>query len=468
MKIIALIHMFPPVHNAGGETTALSFFRSLVNRGHSVTVLCRPHTEESQFEDYEIDGVTVKRVKSRAPDDQSWMRLFIRDFNPDLMVTHLDLTFQAMQIALDLDLPLVHLVHNSMQLKHHRVGVHRCQLAVFNSQWVADAEDWKGPQVVIHPVVEPEYYRCKRGTKVTLVNPTPNKGADTFYGASKLLPDLEFLVVKSVYGEQIAVPNIPAHLHPNVETMEHVPDARQYLEKTKVILMPSDYESYGRAAVEAACAGIPAIVHPTEGLLEALGADRPDWIIEFTRERQRDFKLKRRTPTPEQLKGGWVSGAGIFCDRDDLPSWQAQIQRLYTDEIYYRSRSDAALKLANSLNPEGEFDRFEMALVKCHQDRLKEREELIVKTWTSDRRLWETSEGKLIPEVNGRIPQNAIRMAAGIGTEIPEDVAIANGLIPDPNPAQEAPEEKAFAAPVENKAIESPAETKTKRKKKTA
>ncbi|MFI1769152.1 glycosyltransferase family 4 protein [Streptomyces sp. NPDC020800] len=55
--------------------------------------------------------------------------------------------------------------------------------------------------------------------------------------------------------------------------------------RSRVMLMPSLYESWGRVAVEAFASGIPVIAHPTPGLVESLGE------------------------------------AGIFAYRDDLNAW---------------------------------------------------------------------------------------------------------------------------------------------------
>lgn len=456
MKLLMICHLAVPVHNAGGETTIHAVFREMVHRGHEVQVICQPAASESKFDPYVHEGVSVTRPPYDVRYLHSWLVEYIRNYNPDLILTHLDLTFTAMQAALDTDKPLVHFVHNSDQLNFHRVSPLRCQLAIFNSRWIAEAQQWNGPQVIVHPIVEPERYRCAKGNKITLVNPTPGKGEGTFYQLSRLMPDHEFLVVKSVYGEQVFPPAINAANFPNVEFMQHTADIREVFQKTRVVLMPSLYESYGRAAVEAACAGIPAIVHPTEGLLEALGAERPDWLVQFTR-----AKLKNeRTSTPERLRGGWASGAGIFCDRDDLESWRAQIKRLYSDGVYYRSRSDVALRLAASLDPESEFNRLEAALLSTVDTWLKRNEVVKVKMWVSDQRIWETTDG-LVAEVEGRMPRNATRLAAGIGSELPEETAIRYGFMA-------APEAKAISAPAENKAIHSPPENKAKAQKKNA
>ena len=455
MKIFVYVHMWPPKHCAGSEVTVHAAMREMVRRGHSVTTIA-DRTPES----YEYEGVKVLSLPQQGH-QFALVKEYAKD--ADVLITHLDVTSPAMQLSLDLNLPLVHFVHNHMQLGFHSVPPHKAHLVIFNSEWVAQkqeykGEPWPGPSVVMHPVVEPDRYRCERGTKITLCNPTDGKGIATLHRLSEAMPDYQFLVVEGIYGEQVAPPNLGeewVRAHPNIQHMKNSPDFRDVLRKTKVLLMPSNYESYGRCAVEAACAGIPSIVHPTEGLLESLGAERE--------------------PTPTELQGGWVSGAGIFCDRADIPSWQAQIERLYTDEIYYRSRSDAALKLANDLDPDGEFDRLEAALVKVAVDWKIKQEIRMPKMWVSDRRLWDTTDGKLVAEVDGRIPQNATRLAVGIGTEIPEEVARAHGFLPPLETVLEPPAEEGL--PVlsskslsleEDKAIHSPEENKAKRKKKVA
>lgn len=443
MKILFLAHMWCPIHNAGGETTAHSAMREMVRRGHDVTVFCRPQSEGegAKFDDYEFEGVKVRKCPIAS--DQVWVKENLPKIDPDLLITHLDLTILAMQTSIDSGKPLAHWVHNTTSFEVFGVSPHKCQLAIFNSQWVADYHQWLGAQIVIHPTVEPERYRCEKGTKITLVNPTPGKGADTFYALAKVLPDYEFLCVKSVYGEQIAVPNISAHLHPNVETMEHTADIREALRKTRVLLMPSNYESYGRVAVEAACSGIPTIAHPTPGLKESLGE------------------------------------AGIFCDRDDIPAWRATIERLYTDEVYYRKRSDLALELANNLDPESEFDRLEEALLVTVSHWNNRQEESNMQMWITDREIYKNAQGNLTTD-----RAQAMTLYRGKNQRMPLDEAVALGLAQPLSGSNHVtahqverdldtwalnhPEEaKAQAEPAENKAIEAPEENKAKRKKKS-
>jgi glycosyltransferase involved in cell wall biosynthesis len=475
--------MYPPLHMAGSETTVHAAMRAMAARGHEVKVIA-----DRTPEDYEYEGVKVFSLPKNQY-HHSTVREIAKD--ADILITHLDCTSLAMTLAIDLQKPLVHMIHNHAQLGYWSVPPHKAQLVVFNTNWIAmnetyKGEPWPGRSIILHPVIEPEKYRCQPGKKITFCNPTEGKGVDTVHRLSEMMPDYEFLIVDGIYGEQIAPPNLPAAWvanHPNIEHMKNTPDFREVLKKTKVLLMPSGYESYGRCAVEACCAGIPVVVTPTQGLWEALGDGRryPAVNTEYGVDGSR--VIARETLPAGLFDNGLVNGAGIFCRRlMDMPSnadaetreriekenrinlqaWKSQIERLYTDEVYYRSRSDAALKLATSLDPESEFDRLEEALLMTSQEWQKKEEAKTVAMWTSDKRIWETTEGNLIAEKDGRIPQNATRLAVGIGGQIPEDVARANGFLPSKEEA------KAIAQPEENKAISAPAETKTKTRKKKA
>jgi glycosyltransferase involved in cell wall biosynthesis len=433
MKICAYFHLFPPEHNAGSETTVHAALRALVNRGHIVNVIC----DRSKTAPYEVDGIQVVRPPRRGV--QSWLESFAQ--GSDLLVTHLDLTSQAMTLAMAVKIPLVHFVHNDAQLMYWRADArvpYKNALTVYNSNWLAEKpshwggqympDAWRAPHIIVHPIVEPERYRCERGTKITLVNPTPTKGANVLRALARQMPDREFLAVEGGYGDQIitAPGTDPRYAATgNIEWMAHTPDIRKVFRKTKILLMPSDYESYGRVGIEAACAGIPTIAHPTEGLKEAFG------------------------------------DAGIFIDRNDIAAWYLEIDRLLTDNVYYRQRSNAVLALADSLDPEGEFDRLEQAFIETAQ-RYQTGENKSMRMWESDAWIWKLQDGNYKKTSDRRIPVDAVTLFAGIGTMVPEDLAKQNGWIgPD-----ESIDEKAIAGPAENKAIESPEENKTRGRKK--
>jgi len=443
MKILAYCHMYPPVHNAGSEVFLHTLMRGLARRGHETRVIIAEHEK-----DYDHEGV---RVMSLPPYPDVWIRDHFQW--SDLAITHLNCTPSAMAAARDTSKPLVHLVHNHMQLDFHRVRPLRSQLLVFNSQWLYEVVK-RDPSIIMHPVVDPADYRTTRGDAVLLVSITCTKGALVFYELARRLPDTPFIGVIGAYGE----PYIPAEKPDNVTIVEHCGDIRSIYAKTKVVLMPSDYESFGRVAVEAACSGIPSIVSPTDGLKEALGS------------------------------------AGIYHDRDDLDSWELELRKLLNDEAYYAQRSELSQALADSLDPEGEIARLERVLtVVCNVglegqawtvDALGEAEYLRRavhygyfdpkmepsnyrpplgahvmrrKPVTLTEKIYLNSKGMAVRAGD----PDAQLLLAGPGADIPYEKAVLVGLITEPieDPPPLVEEEKAQAAPPEIKAQLFPDET---------
>jgi glycosyltransferase involved in cell wall biosynthesis len=74
------------------------------------------------------------------------------------------------------------------------------------------------------------------------------------------MPRQGFLFVVGAYGRQVRPRLANVQVIPPVawDRMREAVYAR-----TRVLLMPSEYESYGRCGVEAAHAGVPTIAHPT-------------------------------------------------------------------------------------------------------------------------------------------------------------------------------------------------------------
>jgi hypothetical protein len=79
--------------------------------------------------------------------------------------------------------------------------------------------------------------------------------------------------------------------------------------------------------------------------------------------------------------------------------------------------------------------------------------------WISDRKIWKTKDGYAV-EHDGRIPQDAVKLFAGLGTRVPMDLAIEQGWIGQQSRVIEVG--KMIDGPAENKAISEPKENKRK------
>lgn len=257
MLLVAYVHAYVPTHNAGAETTLHDILKAFVKEGHEAVVVLkeRPNLRGSE---YVHDGVRVIQAADKKT-IVHWMP------KADAVITHFECATRASLLAKKFKKPLVHLVHNDYDIIKRQIAV-GTDVAFLNSDWLTrHYKDLDVVKFTVHPPIDPALYKTERGKKVTLVNLWDKKGHETFYALAERMPDVEFLGVKGGYGVQ----NIREL--PNVEIMENTPDMREVFAKTKVILMPSYYESYGRVAVEAAASGIPALVTPTKGLQEALG-----------------------------------------------------------------------------------------------------------------------------------------------------------------------------------------------------
>lgn len=295
MRVLFLAHMWVPYHCAGAEVTAQALMAALVKRGHRVTVvLSRPHPDMTG--PYEVDGVQIHPHINKG-DPLRYIP------ETDLIVSHLENADRADILGRLYSVPVCQVLHNNYAQTKRQIGFP--SICVANTNWVLEDFRQAWPQlrgerrpprwVVAHPHVDIERYRTTPGDRVTLVNLWEHKGSATFYKLAAMFPRRKFLGVKGAYGVQ-DVRDLP-----NVEILDHLPDhrmAEQVYSRTRVLLVPSAYESYGRVAIEAACSGIPVIAHPTPGLRESLGE------------------------------------AGLFADRDDVEEWAEHLRALSVTQQY--------------------------------------------------------------------------------------------------------------------------------------
>lgn len=318
MRVLMLAHQWIPEHNAGAEVMVHAMLRALVARGHEVDVTLSRQTGEP----YELDGVHIwpgRDPKTLIP-------------GAGILVTHLENTPAATMLGRWHRRPVVQVLHNTLDVtKRHAPSA---ALLVANSMWmqrdiIGSFSGGSRPRViVVRPPVLAADYATTPGDMVTLINLRPDeespggvilgKGAELFWQLAELMPDVKFLGVRGAYGTQM-VRNLP-----NVEVVEHVPHDRmrdEVYSRTRVLLVPSNYESWGRVAVEAMSSGIPVIAHPTPGLTEALGS------------------------------------AGALVDRDDPLAWVAEIERLMCPDCR-QDEVDAALRRAAELDPTEDLNRW--------------------------------------------------------------------------------------------------------------
>lgn len=265
-KIVAYVHAYVPIHNAGAETTLHDLLRYLVTQGWEATVVVKPQAFDmvtrsvtEELPEYDIDGVHVIPALSRKA-------IVSHIATADITISHLECSKQLHLTSKKWGKPTIHLVHNTHPLT--KMWSASADAMIYNTNWVKDHETFSDvtmPGIVIHPPVDVERYKTTRGKKITLVNLWKDKGSEIFYHLAKQMPEIEFLGVKGGYGEQLV------QEFENVTIAEHTSDMKSIYGQSKLVLMPSKYESFGRVGVEAMASGIPVLAHPTAGLRESLG-----------------------------------------------------------------------------------------------------------------------------------------------------------------------------------------------------
>lgn len=289
MRIVSYVHFAPPHHFAGSEVMLLNLMKVAQAQGHDTYVVATYETEEEWvFEGIQHYGVTKERTGFGTLE---WLR-------PDIIITHHHETPAAIAYGKYLNVPVSLIMHNN---NHFRGRTNPLidfgpDHIIYNTNWVREWYEgsYDIPDVVVHPPVFAEQHATTPGDMVTLINLNRDKGAEIFYELAGRLPHVEFLGVEGGHGTQIF------ERHPNVTFQTQTTDMkRDVWSRTKLLLVPSIYESYGMVAVEAMCSGIPVIATPTPGLKEAL------------------------------------QSAGTFVDRDDIDGWVSAIERLLSNAKDY-------------------------------------------------------------------------------------------------------------------------------------
>ncbi len=300
MNILFHLHAYPNEVLAGAETMAHRIAKYLVSEGHKVKVISGTAKEKKNY----LDGVEVLSWNRGDDDKKEWLW-------SDLVITHLGNTYHCFNQARRFNKKLVHLVHNSYGDHILRTRV-RANYIVYNSEFVKRILKYEQPSCICIPPVDYRDYSSVKndGEYITLINLNENKGGQILIELAKRLPHYKFLGVKGGYYEQIQDLSVK-----NIKYVEPQSDIKKVYQKSKIILVPSGYESYGQVAIEAISCGIPVINSEAKGVVEALGK------------------------------------ASIAIDRNNLDEWCMMIDKLMTDKEFYITKSIQAKQRAKELDP---------------------------------------------------------------------------------------------------------------------
>jgi glycosyltransferase involved in cell wall biosynthesis len=312
MNILASIHLYPPKHNCGAEYMIHWMLKDLQNKGHQIKVLLHQANHYKIKNNYVFDGIDVFPPQENVID--SLMRW------SHAVLTHLDYTKWTIASAALYKKPVFHLIHNSHPYPEI-INARHNQHIVYNSLWLKNLLNYQWPNFIMTPPVDYRIYDLQiepaKNEYITLINTNENKGGKIFEKIAQAMPNKRFLGVLGSYDEQVR------GSLPNLKYVPNTSDINQYYRQTRILLMPSEYESWGRTATEAMCSGIPVISSEAEGLKENCGS------------------------------------AGIYIkDRNDIKSWVNAINRL-DEKKAYEEASRKAKNRSRDHDPRKALDEFE-------------------------------------------------------------------------------------------------------------
>lgn len=312
-RSVMLLHAYVPFWNAGSEVCAHTVNRLLAKSGHEVWVGVPGYPYKM------YQGVHLFDMNNRA-------MLHTLMAHADVISTH-SYRDKCLDLAKRYGAAYIDWFHGgTFTANARKAGYDQADKrywAVFNSSSLLEAHsniaadryhilrppvDWHEYEVH-HNTAQPQY--------VTLSNLNENKGGQILIDIAKAAPEIQFLGVRGSYWKQIEDTTLP-----NVTYINNTPQIKEVYAMSKVLIMPSKDETWGRTAVEAMSSGIPVIVAPTPGLKEC------------------------------------VQDAALLVDRTEIKEWVRLIRRLHNDKSFYDEYSNRGKARARQLEPTHDLELF--------------------------------------------------------------------------------------------------------------
>jgi hypothetical protein len=271
MTVVGVSHGYPPLWNMGGE---VSLHRTLASLKEEVVVLT------STEKDYTFEGVKVKQVNTpnvlNINAKPQPIAEQLKELNARVVIGQSELSLPAVLAAQAVGAISMVNVHAPPKYgRGIREAVIRADYAIYNTE--VAAKQWGEPKaIVLHPPITALPKEIKnKGDAYTVLSSLLNKGVEVVLALAKMYPDKRFIIVRSPAEPTHGLADLEerAALLPNVELHPRVPpeEVYKYFEQTRILLVPSRYETYGMSAIEAAGYGIPSIHVDTPHVREGIG-----------------------------------------------------------------------------------------------------------------------------------------------------------------------------------------------------
>jgi glycosyltransferase involved in cell wall biosynthesis len=240
----------------------------------------------------------------------------LQDLNAHVVISQNELSLPGSRAANQVGAISVVNVHTPPKYGRNIIPAMRISdYSIYNT--ATSAKEWGEPNAfVLHPPISKLPIRTSTtGDAYTLLSSLKNKGVEVVLELAKRFPDKRFIIVRSPAEPTHGLPDIEQRVAklPNVELCPRVPpeEVYRYLKQTRILLVPSRYETYGMSAIEAAGYGIPSVhvdtPHVREGigdaavLIKPLDVDAAEEGIKLIENNYKKFSLNAR------IKAEWLA-----------------------------------------------------------------------------------------------------------------------------------------------------------------
>lgn len=329
-KVITwIVYSYLPNVRAGSEMTLQDLNVNLIEKGWKVYILvvkwCQPNYKGIPLipieKERELVSPYVKRLLERSS------IIGCQNYPLDT----------AIEAAAVVGRPVLYYLHTN---ETHPYMYHKGPVPLYlihnaDSTRVLKQASW--PSATVRPIVRvSEYEIVKKPEEVkyiTLVNCNINKGGDLLPKLAAAMPGHQFLGVRGAYRKQVVSENKSL---PNLKYLPTQDNMRSIYAQTRILIMPSDAETWGRTAIEAMASGTPVIGSKATGLQECMG------------------------------------NAGMTCAREDVSCWIEAIKSLDDPKLYAEWSEKARIR-AIQLDREiqEDFERLDAFLDKIREDNVK-------------------------------------------------------------------------------------------------
>ena len=346
MSIVALSHGYPPLWNMGGE---VSLHRTLIAAAGDKFVLT------ATDEPYTFEGVNVMQIDAKnvldIKTDPMPIATQLRELDANVVIGQNELSLAAVKAARIIGAASIVNVHTPPRYGRNLAdAMYETNYAIYNTR--TSAEQWGEPKaLVVHPPINPMPKNTyTKGDAYTVLSSLRNKGVEVVLALAILYPDQRFIIVRSPAEPTHGLPDIEERVAklPNVELHPRVApeDVDKYFKQTRILLVPSRYETYGMSAIEAAGYGIPTVHVDTPHVREGIGDGAilvPPMDVYATKAGIDTIEANYEAYSFNARKRAEWLHARQAIEMDQFAEFVANAKRLNEKELYARQKAVGAI-----------------------------------------------------------------------------------------------------------------------------